>query len=269
MIQDSNWQDIWHKTLWISLIIFALGTAISISLEETGAFFAMLSFGILLILKKERFTRTVVDIPILLIIVGLVSSSLIVSPDTLGSLKGNLNDLWMIPLLYVIVSSLNIERYKKILNIILWVSLIAAVYGIWQSLTGNDFVKHHHLTRLGNLYYATGFWGLHLTYGGFMAMVALAALGLGMGADTVKSKTFYYITAFLTMLAAVLSFSRSAIVGLLAGLFFFFIINIKKTYKIFILLSIIFILLFSFSHSLRYRMRGVVSPKYFKSLPRY
>ena len=269
MLKISNWSKVWYKSLWISLIVFALGSAISISLEELGAFFAMVSFGLLLITKREKIKSSIIDIPILLIVIGLVLSSLVVSSDKLRSLRGNLNNLWMIPLFYVIISSLTIKQYKKILNIILWVSLIAAVYGIWQSLTGNEFVKHHDLIKLGKLYYATGFWGLHLTYGGFMGMVALVALGLSVDVNITKQKFFYYSAASLTMIATFLSFSRSAIVGTLIGLFFFVIVNIKKTYKIFIILLIGLILLFSFTPSLRYRMNGVLSPTYLHSIYRY
>ena len=268
-MKELNQKSFVYKTLWISLIVFAIGASISISLEELGAFIAIVSFGILLAMKQLKLKNSIIDISILLITIGYISSSLIVSPEKIHSLQANLSDLWMIPLFYVIVFSLSIKQYKKILKILLWVSLFTAFYGIWESFTGIDFIKHRVLTRWDKLYFASGFWGLHLTYGGFMAMISVVAFGFALDMKSIKEKFFYHGIALFTLLASIFSFSRSAIVGVFAGLFFFFIVNIKKTYKITIIVLVILVLVFSFSHSLQDRMHGTFNPNYIHKIWRF
>ncbi len=238
------------------LIIFAVGSPFSISVAEIGLVSALVFWLIYMIINKFKpFKFSPIDIPILIYLAGELITSIFCEYSK-NAFRGYQSE-WQILTVYLIISVLDKEFYKKLLKILFVISVIISIYGIYQHFTGWDIVRQKTIsTTVGKFYGITGGFGLHLTFGGYYMMIALLALAYFA---KLKEKRFFYISGtILVFLATIGSYARSAWIGFFFGLIFYFIISFykssKKLLSIFLIAIIILALLFIPKTPIRERM---------------
>lgn len=208
------------RSVEIGLIVFAAGSPVSISLAQLG-FISALVFWLVKIIAsgKEQLKGTFIDVFLLMYLIGLALSSLF-SMDPLKSLAGNRN-VWLFSMLYLLVNNADLKTGLRFLNVLLVASILMGIYGVWQAVFGWDLSHMRKLEIYGkHIYGAVGGFGMHLTYGGYQMMIALILLAVCMyGLRTFKARirAGLIVSAFLVNVSVIVSFARSAWLGLLAG----------------------------------------------------
>ena len=105
---------------------------------------------------------------------------------------------------------------RKITSCLTASASLAALYGIVQFYSGWDFLGHFQPeTRK-----ASGFFSLHLTFGEYLVMTTCLAAGVALWAEKSKplARAAGILASFLMAFAVLLSWSKGAFLGLLAGL---------------------------------------------------
>ncbi len=255
---NSKFNNIITKGIEWGLIVFAFGSPFSISIAQMGFITSLLCWITKIIfIREKKIIGTFIDIFLLIFFIGSLLGSLF-SIDILFSLAAS-RGLWIISIVYLLVNNINYNNAKKILTILLSVSCLMGIYGIFQSLTGIDLWRNN-VERYGvHFFGAVGGFGLHLTYGGYQMMTALILLSISMyGMNDLKkiSKIFIIIATVIVTLSAVMSFARTAWIGLFAGLIIIgltgIIIRSKRAIitsaSIFIILGVLFLLVKDFRY---------------------
>lgn len=255
-----------NKSIEYGLILFAIGSPFSISIAQIGFIFALFLWIIkLLFIRPVKWQNSFIDVFILMFIMGCVLSSLL-SIDPLISLKANHN-LWLIFLMYLLLNNLDFKKGINVLKILLVVSVVIGIYGIIQSLTGIDIEKSQPLIKYGNLLYgAWGFFGLHLTFGGYQMMIGLILLSIslfGLSKMKLKYKILISISTIIVILSTIGSFARTAWVGLIGGIFIFGFLGILlKSKKIIItifIISLVIIVIITTFPDIRQRIISIIT----------
>lgn len=214
-----------ENILWeAGTLLFAVGATVSITVEEAGAVLMIAASGVGLLVGRSRPRFFAAVVPVLLYVAGHLVSAWAVSRNPAVSFRFLLHHLWKIPFFFALVFGLGWECFSRTLRLMLSVAAGVAVYGLVQFFTGINWTgrgfQRTGLVSAGPFFEAIGFSGLHLTYGGLMSMLSVVALGLALDArrESPKAGIPWAVAAILTGLATFASLSRSAMVGLFAGL---------------------------------------------------
>ncbi len=89
------------------------------------------------------------------------------------------------------------------------------------------------------------FFPLPTSFCSFLSVISLISIGLGIYSKDLKTKFFYFIVSFLSLILMVFTKSFGGIAGFFAGFFLFLFIMGKKDIKILIILAIIAISIIS------------------------
>lgn len=232
-----------HTFIKVGMIVFVIGSPFSISLAQIGLVPAIFFWLLLLGINKfKNFRFSSIDIPILLFLLGQLITSIFCeySKNAFANYQGE----WQILMVYLILSSVDRNFYKKLLNILFIVCVIVSIYGLYQHFSGWDIWRQR---MAGKLIYSyknikfhqiTGGFGLHLTFGGYYMMVALLSLAYFLRFE--KNKLFYVLGTALIFLATIGSYARSAWFGLLGGsVFLILLTNYKNLKKLLLYISIL------------------------------
>jgi len=228
MLIKLNLFKTFEKFFDLLFFILAFSLCVSTSLEEITTvliyfFFVFLFFYGRSIFNNIKKINTSFLVSIILLLTGSVLSAVFKSENHIGALKEKFLDFWMIPLFFIIPFWVKEKKKEIFIDCLLLGAFVAACYGILQSFTGWDLFGKK-LQKGGELFFATGFTDLHLTYGGLMSLITFVALGFAFQKDISIIKRFFRFAIFLFSVAACwFSFSRSAFTGLIAGSVVFFL----------------------------------------------
>ncbi len=163
--------------------------------------------------KTLRLQRTLLDGAWLLFVVACLLS-LVVSLDPLASLKDS-RDLGLIIVYYLFAWTVREKGERNtLIAVLLATTCLASFYGLFQTLTGLDFLGHFR-TEVGR---ATGFFSLHLTFGEYLVVVSSTGLGIVLWEHRSGLTTIVRVFVLASMLMGiVLSQSKGAVLGLLVG----------------------------------------------------
>jgi putative inorganic carbon (HCO3(-)) transporter len=213
---------------------FAIFSPLSISITYgIWIIAALLTFYVLCLKRFQTFKSTPLDAP-LLAFTFVSALSVITSIDFKASLK-EYRSLGLIIIFYLFSQTLNNEkRIDRFLNILIVFSTIAGAYGVFQYITGKDFLGHY-LDR------STGFFSLYLTFAEYMVMILCLCLGQIVYKLSLKKRLFLSASVVFMLGGLILSFSRGPWLGFMVAIVF---LAFFRSWKLFIILMIGAVLLF-------------------------
>jgi len=195
----------------------------------------------------------------ILVFLGLKLASALFSPDHLKGLRA-LGAEWIVLLFFLVANRVRREEtVRRILDLLVAVTVLIGLYAIWQHFAGWDLYRDRPLHPTGNVFEATGLFSHHLTYGGFVMCVLLFSGCLFLWGSRGRRRVAYGLASLILSLALFWSYARSAWVGLIVGIL---AIGLLRGRKILILglvgMILVIGLLFLLQPSLRLQTREVV-----------
>ncbi|MGB8657216.1 MAG: O-antigen ligase family protein [Candidatus Zixiibacteriota bacterium] len=217
------------KIIWFSLCGFAAFSPWSIAGAQTMVNLALLAWLTKSVLSRSlKFIYTPLNLPILLY-VGTQAIAVIFSPYKIQSLLA-LKEEWLLLIFFLIVNHVKEEaQVKKLLTILISVSVLVGFYAIWQHYSGMDLYRHSQLEARGQVYISLGFFDHHLTFGGYYMLAFLMTSAMALAN---RRYGFHGIMDFLAPivigLSLVFCYARSAWFGAAMGVLTFGFLRGKK-----------------------------------------
>ena len=157
------------------LVVFVVFSPFSIAGAQTGLTLAILGWGLEIIYnKKISWESSFLDKPIIIYLAVLVITA-IFSQNRLVSFI-SIKEEWLFLLFFLLVNTVKeIDFVKKLVNIIIIITSIVAVYSIIQHYTGLDiYHSWKMLPEAGtNKFRSEGNFSIPLTYGFYTMVVSL------------------------------------------------------------------------------------------------
>jgi len=220
-----------QQLIKFGLIIFAIFSPFSISGAQIG-FGIALSGWFLKILwtRKLSWQKSFWDKPILFYLLA-VAISIIFSQNFLKSLT-SFKDEWLILLFFLLVNNLNDLKFaRKLLDILVGISVLVAIYAIFQHYTGQDFYHQRILEEMWETgkYRVLGNFSIPLTYGFYSMVISIVSFCLGAFEKEKEKKIFYYAASLICVTGNLFTYTRSTLVAQVAAfLSFFYLCTVKK-----------------------------------------
>lgn len=245
-----------YRVSYLFLLVFIITSGISITISQASLLVSLIAWIYGLSRReddieyyKSGIEKYIVSFVFISIALAFFSSSVF---DNLLYLR----DFWLISV-FVLISSLIKTRddIVKIIRLLIFVAIFQSLAGMVGYATDINFLntfKHgtgYHNSHL-SMGYLVGFLGHHLTYGGYMMMLTIPLVYLsfikkGEG-DHRISAILVRISSVISMVALVLSWSRSAIIALPFAVFPIFFIHRKAFLIVFTLFVGLTLMIFSF-----------------------
>jgi len=207
--------------------------------------FLIISFLAKKVLKKERlFTNTPLNIPLLLLFL-ITCLSFLNSINYFDTLKGGVFRL----ILYILIFFVMVEEVKDPRHIRMIVSaisagiILASFDGIWQVLTGRDFIRGYAPVINIGLVRATAAFKDSNVLGIYLSAFAPLIFGLNLYYFKNKQKLTFTLVSLIALIGIILTYSRPTLLAIYVVLFF---LGAARKDKILISLLIIFTLLSPF-----------------------
>lgn len=244
-----------HRWSFYFLCLFLIFSGISISVSQGALALALLLWIIGrcrgyddIVYYRSGLERYVLAFYLISFLLAFISST---------SITGNLlylRDTWIASLCFLIPSMVQQRKdVSKIVKVLIFIALFNAVIGIAQYITDIDFLnafrygladKRSHLSY-GNRH-VIGFLGHHLTYGGYVMMIAIPFLYLSFVKEgQKKERLFIKVSALLSALSVILSWARSVIISLPFGILPLLFRKRKVFFTLFFLVILIVIAIFT------------------------
>lgn len=204
------------------LIILAISLPVSVSVGGIATGLVLLTaLGLLIFRRSEIQLPPLPVMAALFILIGFYFlATMMASPFPHNWFKF-FEEMW-IKLLLIAVPILLTGRPEmtvKVVKLLLVIGLLAAVYGVWQHFSEFDPIRQRSLVRAQWGHAAvTGFFSHHLSFAGQILVYLLLVLSWFMAGKNGRIR--YWLPAALLVLGAALfwTFSRSAILGVAAGI---------------------------------------------------
>lgn len=203
-------------------ILYALAISLPLSIAATHVF-----LGLLLLvmgydgIKKRTLTHTFLNRPILFYL-SIAMASAVVSLNPARSLL-HLVVLWHIPLYLIVAREVTSPvMAQRLIGLLFAVASLNAIYGIVQHVGGGldlfQFGHHERILRVGDQVRATGVFDHFMTFSGQMLLLGLLGTGLLLFSNSAKIRWILIGAVSLFFGAIWASLTRSAWIGLAAGL---------------------------------------------------
>jgi len=125
---------------------------------------------------------------------------------------------WIVLLFFLVVNGIDDHRQiHRLIGVLVLTTALVSLYAIWQHWSGWDLYRQRPLRAAGSFFEATGLFGHHLTFGGYLMMVLLLSGCLFLFGTRGRERLFYGSSSLVIFLALLFSYARSAWIGLLAG----------------------------------------------------
>jgi O-antigen ligase len=136
---------------------------------------------------------------------------------------------------------------RKLLDILIGISVLVAIYAIFQHYSGQDFYHQRVLEEVWGTgrYRALGNFSIPLTYGFYSMVIGILSFCLGAFEKENNKKIFYYTASFICITGNLFTYTRSTLFGQIAGfVVFFYLSSVKKRKFEFTLVMIYFVMIF-------------------------
>jgi putative inorganic carbon (HCO3(-)) transporter len=224
-IRGSRWSQ---KVVQGAILGFALFAPWSIAGAQACLGLGLLVWVARLIVRRHAdFVLSPLGWPILALL-GVELISALFAPQKLTGLR-SLRAEWIVLLFFLVVSNVRRRQLiQRILDILVAVTALVCLYAIWQHFAGWDIYRDRPLRSAGSFFEATGVFGHHLTFGGFVMVVLLTAGCLFFWGTEGRRKALYGLASLTLGLALIFSYARSAWLGLLGGVLAIGLLRGKK-----------------------------------------
>lgn len=209
------------------LMVFAFFSPFSIAGTQNGLGIALLGW-VWKIVERRSFSweHSFFELPVL-VYLGAFVVSIIFSQSRLKSLV-SLGDEWLLVIPFLLINNLKDEGFvKRLVNLLLLISGIVALYAIWQHYSGMDLLHHEQISPAFispyKKYRSVGFFGLPLTYGFYTMLMGILGFCLGSWEKRNSWKIFYFAIAFLTITANFFTYTRSTLYAQIFAFIIYFV----------------------------------------------
>ena len=125
---------------------------------------------------------------------------------------------WIILLFFLVINVVDDDKkVRHLVGVLVLTTVLVSLYAIWQHWSGWDLYRGRPLRATGNFFEATGLFGHHLTFGGYLMMVLMLSISLLLFGIRGRARIFYALSSLALFLALVFSYARSAWIGCLVG----------------------------------------------------
>ena len=236
-----------QQLIKFGLIIFAIFSPFSISGAQIGFGIALLGWFLkILWTKKLSWQSSFWDRPVLFYLLA-VGISILFSQDFFKSLS-SFKDEWLVLLFFLLVNNLDDLKFtRKLLDILIGISVIVGIYAIFQHYTGLDFYHQRILEEVWETgkYRVLGNFSIPLTYGFYSMVVSIISFCLGAFEKDNNKRIFYYTASLICVTGNLFSYTRSTLFGQLAGfVVFFYLSSVKKRKLEFVMVAVYFLVMF-------------------------
>jgi O-antigen ligase len=216
------------------LIIFAIFSPFSISGAQIGFGIALLGWFLKIFwTKKLSWQSSFWDKPVIFYLLA-VGISVLFSQDFLKSLS-SFKDEWLILLFFLLVNNMDDLKFtRKLLDVLIGISVTVAVYAIFQHYTGQDFYHQRVLEEIwaSGKYRALGNFSIPLTYGFYSMVISIISFCLGAFEKNNNKRIFYYTASLICVTGNLFTYTRSTLFAQIAGFVVFFYLNSVKKRKL-------------------------------------
>ncbi len=235
-----------NKLIVSFMFLYVFGAPYSISVAQLGLVPAITLWLVKIIfIKKGKFYGSFIDIGLAVYLLGeLITSIFCEYPKSAFS---GYQGEWQILTIWLMLDVIDKEKLRKLIDVLFVMSVITAIYGVYQYFSGWDLIRHKRLNPNawinGSITYdITGGFGMHLTYGGFFMMIALLGIALIFISYKKDMKKFWLYLGGTTIIVFTVygAYARSVWVGFVAGLLTF---GFLKNKRLFVVIAIVLILL--------------------------
>lgn len=209
------------------LLVFVFFSPFSIAGTQIGLSIALLGWVWKVIVKRSfGWEHSFFELPVLVYLSAFVIA-IIFSQSRLKSLV-SLGDEWLLVIPFLLINNLKDEGFvKRLVNLILLISGIVALYAIWQHYTGMDLLRHQQIDPSFILpykkYRSIAFFDISLTYGFYAMLMGILSFCLGSWEKRTSWKIFYFTVAALTITANFFTYTRSTLYAQIFAFIVYFI----------------------------------------------
>ncbi len=215
------------------LVVFAVFSPFSIAGAQTGFSLALLGWGLKFVLNKKLFwVKSYLDKPVLIYLAAVLVAAFF-TQNRLQSLI-SIKDEWLYLLFFLLVNNIEDRNFaKKLINIIIAISALVAIYAIWQHYTGHDYWHGRILGEIAGTskFRSVGNFSIPLTYGFYAMVVSLLSFTLAFSEEDRTKRIFYLVCSFLCVTGNLFSGTRSTQLAQIFGFALFFIFSSNKDRK--------------------------------------
>jgi O-antigen ligase len=232
----------------LGLLLFVIFSPFSIAGAQTGLVLAILGWIVKLIYnKKIAWQSSFLDRPIIIYFAVLLITAIFSQNRLLSFIS--LKEEWLFLLFFLLVNSLEEVGFsKKLVNIIILISSIVAVYSIVQHYTGLDIYHSWKMVpEVGtSKFRAEGNFSIPLTYGFYTMVVSFLSFCLASYERRKNWQIFYYVASILCLTGNLFSYTRGTLLAQLFGFFIFFLFRGKERRKFEMGLVLVYFILIYF-----------------------
>jgi len=236
------------RLIKFGLIVFAVFSPFSIAGAQTGFSLALLGWALKFIFNKKLFwVKSYLDRPVLIYLAAICIAALF-TQNRIQSII-SIKDEWLYLLFFLMVNNIEDERFaKKLVNIIIAISALVAIYAIWQHYTGIDYYHGKILNSISDTgkFRSVGNFSIPLTYGFYAMVVSLLSFSLAFSEEDKTKRMFYFICCFLCVTGNLFSGTRSTQIAQIFGFAIFFLFSPNEDRKQGIPMVLIYFILIFF-----------------------
>jgi len=264
------------RLIYILIILFPLlelgkvnlGGSISVSINDSIAGLIFILFIFLVIVKKIKIKAKYL-FPII-IFFSIAFLSLVINLLNYSYSQIFISSLYLsrwvsYASLYIIVSNLSTDSKKKIQKLLFYSGISILLIGFLQYFFYKDLVNLYYLQWDKHLYRLFGTFFDPNFAGAFLVLFTIYVFGFIISERNKNKRMIFGVIALLSILAVVLTYSRSAILMLLISIITFLILIKKGRY---ILVFILFLLLVLISSPKVFQTEGTNFLRVYSSMER-
>jgi putative inorganic carbon (HCO3(-)) transporter len=215
------------------LLVFAVFSPFSIAGSQTGFSIALLGWAMKFVVRGKPFwVKSYLDKPVLFYLSAIIIAAFF-TQNRIHSLI-SIKDEWLYLLFFLLVNNIEEEGFaRKLINIIIAISALVALYAIFQHYTGHDFYHARILDPIEGTdkFRVVGNFSIPLTYGFYTMVVSLLSFSLAFSEEDRKKRIFYFLCCFLCITGNLFSGTRSTLIAQIFGFAVFFIFSPNRDRK--------------------------------------
>lgn len=214
------------------LILFVFFSPFSIAGSQIGLGIAILGWLLKFFSQKKFFwEKSFWDKPILLYL-GAYIISILFSYNVKASIAA-FSDEWLLLTFFLLVNNLDDLKFsRKLLDILILVSVVVAFYAIYQHYTGFDLLNQRlpeEYNLLGTTKWrSTANFSIPLTYGFHAMIVSLVCFCLASFEEDKKKKMLYYLASLILVTANLFTYTRSTQIAQVFAFIILLVFNPNK-----------------------------------------
>ena len=218
---DANRSNFLNNAVFFFFALFLFCSAFSIALSQLSFGISLFFFIILCIVT--RYNPFACRLLCVYSAVGFYLAWIVVSTLVNGTSLINLKEEWLFFIIPVGLFLFKQQKFRGILITLLASGvIIISIYGIMQHYTGVGWFKDHSpVAARDGTFYAPGGFDHNLTYGNYLAVASLFLISLAifkLNKFFGALNWFVLISGAMGIIGTVMSYSRSAVASLAAGL---------------------------------------------------